>query len=258
MPVFSILIASRLEGPEPGKLFLENAVASIRAQNLAAAPQILVGLDAGVTPPPRLAETLGVTFVNSAGQSQAAALNAAAARITGDHVALLEDDDQWNPDFLAIACRALEGCDFVSSTQLEVIGDSEIVRINDFPTPSGWVMPRATWDAVGGFNTSYRWHLDNEWLGRLVQTRARRVHLVEATAPIDPLVAISVRPLLAAIVELGGPSVTLVRHTSPWPLVIRAVHAGSGLQRIFANPELRAQSQREVAQLKSLFGEMPS
>ena len=35
MPVFSILIASRLEGPEPGKLFLENAVASIRAQNLA-------------------------------------------------------------------------------------------------------------------------------------------------------------------------------------------------------------------------------
>ena len=94
MPVFSILIASRLEGPEPGRLFLEDAVASIMAQKLAAAPQILVGLDAGVTPPPGLAEALGVTFVNSDGHSQVAALNAAAARITGTHVALLEDDDQ--------------------------------------------------------------------------------------------------------------------------------------------------------------------
>ena len=93
MPRFSVLIPSRLEGPRPGALFLESAVASVRAQKLGSPPQILVGLDAGVTPPPGLAERLGVRFINSDGRSQAAALNAAASGIAGDHVALLEKND---------------------------------------------------------------------------------------------------------------------------------------------------------------------
>jgi hypothetical protein len=259
MPHFSILIPSRLEGPRPGLLFLESAVASIRAQKLVSPPQILVGLDAGVTPPPGLAERLGVTFLNSDGHSQAAALNAAASGITGDHVALLEDDDQWNPDFLAIALKGLEsGFDFVSSTQLEVLGDNQILRVNDFPTPSGWVMRRAVWDQVGGFNNAYRWHLDNEWLGRMGRTRARRLHLAEATAPIELNVARAVRPLLTSVLEQGRPAVTLMRHGSPWPLVIRLVHPGSGLQRILTNPDLGAESRREVEELKGLFGDVPT
>jgi glycosyltransferase involved in cell wall biosynthesis len=257
MMQFSILIPSRLEGPKPGTLFLSAAVASIRAQKLPHPPQILVGIDAGVTPPPGLAEALGVTFVNSEGRSQAAALNAAASRIEGDHVALLEDDDTWNPDFLAIALKGLESFDFVSSTQLEILASNDIVRVNDFPTPSGWVMRREVWDQVGGFNPDYRWHLDNEWLGRLGQTGVRRLHVAETTAPIDITAARGVRPLLAAVAERGRPSVELMRHGSPWPLVIRLVHGGSGTQRIMADPQLGAQSRQEVEELKRRFGDVP-
>jgi glycosyltransferase involved in cell wall biosynthesis len=257
MTHFSILIPSRLEGPRPGTLFLTAAVASIRAQKLPRAPQILVGIDAGVSPPAGLAEALGVSFVNSDGHSQAAALNAAASRIAGDHVALLEDDDTWNPDFLAIALKGLESFDFVSSTQLEILASNDVVRVNDFPTPSGWVMRREVWERVGGFNPDYRWHLDNEWLGRLGQTGARRLHVAETTAPIDINVARSVRPLLASVAERGRPSVALMRHGSPWPLVIRLVHSGSGLQRILADPQLGAQSRHEVEELKRRFGDVP-
>jgi len=257
VPRFSILIPSRLEGPGPGALFLENAVASIRAQRLAAPPQILVGIDAGVTAPTGLEERLGVTFVNSGGHSQAAALNAAAARIEGDHVALLEDDDEWNPDFLTLGLKALAELNFISSTQLEVLPSGDVVRVNDFPTPSSWVMHRAVWDRVGGFDTSYRWHMDNDWLGRLGRTQVRRAHLAEMTAPADLNAARSVRPLLADVLAEGRPSVTLLRHASPWPLVIRMAHPGSGIQRILQNPELAAQSRQEQEALKRAYGCMP-
>ncbi len=258
MTSFSILIPSRLEGPRPGVLFLETAVASIRAQKAGGVPQILVGLDAGVTPPPGLAERLGVSFVNSDGATQAAAINAAASRIEGAQVALLEDDDEWNPDFLAIVLQGLAGADFVSSTQLEVTPEGQVVRVNDFPTPSGWVMRRHVWDAVGGFNPAFRWHLDNEWLGRLGRSGARRLHLAETTAPADLAVARTVRPLLAAVLEQGRPAVELARHASPWPLVIRLVHPGGGIQRILQNPEFGAQSRWEIEELKRLFGDVPT
>ncbi len=250
-PRFSILIPSRLEGPGEGKLFLETAVASIRAQKLASPPQILVGIDAGVTPPPGLAERLGVTFVSSGGRSQAEALNAAASRMEGDNVAILEDDDEWNPDFLTIATQALQQFDFVSSTQLEVT-DHGVVRINDFPTPSGWVMRRDVWDKVGGFDLAYRWHLDNEWLWRLSQSAVRWAHLAEASAPFNLEVARGVRPQLAEVLSQGP--VTLIRHNSPWPLVIRLVHPQSGMQRILNTPDLGAQSRAEEERLRILFG----
>ena len=69
---------SRLARARDGQLFLERAVQSIRGQvRHSQKLQILIGIDAGAAPPPGLGSQLGVRFVESAGNSQAAALNAA-------------------------------------------------------------------------------------------------------------------------------------------------------------------------------------
>jgi glycosyltransferase involved in cell wall biosynthesis len=88
MAYISVIIPSRLEGA-----FLENAIRSIRSQ------ETVVGIDHGSTPP----ELRSVEFIESKGNNQAAALNAAVAHATGDFIAFLEDDDEWRPAFVKTA-----------------------------------------------------------------------------------------------------------------------------------------------------------
>ena len=243
----------------PAPLLIDKAIASVRSQTISKGVefQILVGIDAGSNPPTHLAVQPGIHFAESRGHSQAAALNAAAKMVDGDLVAILEDDDQWEPTFLEESTAALENAAFVSSTQLEVTPDGEVLRINDFPTPSGWLMKRATWELVGPFNEAFLWHLDNEWLGRLAEKRVPRVHLVEATAPIDPNLTVQVRPWLAACLRCGGPSVRLRRHQSSLPLIKRLVHAHSGMIAISRSQSLQAESKAEYAALAKRFGYIP-
>jgi hypothetical protein len=172
-------------------------------------------------------------------------------------VAILEDDDQWQPQFLEHAISALDSTDFVSSIQLEIGLDEGIIAINDHPTPSGWVMKRKTWQSVSGFNEKFRWHLDSDWLGRLTERNFSRVHLVEATAPINPQIAPQVRPWLANCLRLGGRSLRLVRHDSPWPLVKRLVHAESGTQKLGRNALFSIESQNEKRALAQRYGGIP-
>ena len=249
--MISIVLPSRLARfPARERFFLEDAVRSIRAQTIAGqVTQIIVGIDAGAVPPAGLAR-LGVAFTNAEGKGQAAALNAAAARAEGAYLAFLEDDDAWHPPFLETALEALKLADFASSTQLEVDEQGQVLRILDFPTPSGWVMPRATFQAVGPFNTSYRWHLDNEWLGRLAGGGHRRVHLVEATAPVNPEFFDQMRPWLGNVLRNGGPSVRLVRHKHLQPLVVRRAHWNSGTQIISRDEALKDESRAELTQLQ--------
>jgi glycosyltransferase involved in cell wall biosynthesis len=246
----SVIIPSRLEGN-----FLEGAVQSISSQAgvNGAEIQITVGIDCGARP----AGIGGVEFVESAGRSQAAALNAAAARASGDYIAFLEDDDRWRPNFLKTALGALKDKAFVSSTQIETDERGTVRRINDFPTPSGWIMRRATFLAVGNFDETYRWHIDNEWLGRLGATWFPRAHLVESTAPVLPPLIYQVRPWLGHLLNFGRPQVELIRHADPVPLVCRCVHPGSGVERIARRPELSAQSQQEYARLMKRYGRIP-
>jgi len=259
MSKISVVLPSRLARREVGsdsRLLLEDAISSIRRQQLEHAIEIVVGVDAGCHPSSQLVEKLGVHFV-AGGNSQAAAFNAAARHANGDFLAFLEDDDLWLPTFLQEALRALQGADFVSSTQLEVSQQGSVLRINDFPTPSGWVMKRATWESVGFFNEAYRYHLDNEWLGRLSLQDIRRVHLVEATAPVDPTLAEQVRPWLVDLLHLSGGRVSLLRHDNPYPLVIRTVHSGSGMYKIQSDPEAHARSLHEIALLRETFSRVP-
>ncbi len=262
MKTVSILIPSRFAGKpgaSDGTPLIFDAIESIRSQSIASqlALQIIVGVDSGANVPPALAATPGVRVAESQQRSQAAALNAAARSIDGDIVAILEDDDRWQPRFLEHAVAALESTAFVSSTQLETFHDGRILGINDFPTPSGWVMRRDTWNSVGPFDEGFRWHLDNDWLGRLTEKRHRRTHLIEATAPTSDDKIQAWRPWLFECQKAAGELLRLVRHDSPWPLVTRLVHPESGLYRIARNKTLTEQSRSEGLSIMQRYGRIP-
>jgi hypothetical protein len=254
----AVIIPSR---PQPlQEAFLTRAVGGIRAQTALTSlrARVLVGIDRGQTLPVAIAERLGIEAVQSEGQSQALACNAAAREIgDAELVAFLEDDDEWLPHYLEQALEALEHAPFVSSTQLEVDAGGLVIRINDFATPSGWLMDRRVWETVGPFDPQFRYHLDNDWLGRLADRGFDRVHLVEATAPVDPSVAAQVRPWLANVVALGGGRVQLLRHAHATPLVRRLVHPGSGMARIAADPRTGGRSESETQELLRRYGRIP-
>lgn len=253
----SVVIPSR---SQPDQLaFLMQAIRSVRDQTArgSVSIEVVVGLDPDAELP-ALGETdLVVRSTAAHERSQAAALNAAAAATDGDFLAFLEDDDRWRPDHLTISLQALARCGFASTTQLEVDAKGVALRINDFPTPSGWVMPRSTWERVGAFNTEYRYHLDNEWLGRLADAEVDRTHVAEATAPATLALAAGVRPWLANVVTFGGGRVRLARHTSPLPNVVRLVHTASGMHRIATDATAKLRSDSEIAQLTARFGRFP-
>ena len=253
-----VVIPSRLERDASGALFLEKAVRSIVGQRTARSIEIeiSVGIDPGVS-----TSDLGfapfVHFSSAETPSQAAALNAAARRIDHDFIAFLEDDDEWSDCFLDIALLTLEGADFVSSTQLEVNGRGQVICVNDFPTPSGWIMHRKVWDRVGGFDEAYRFHLDNDWLGRMTETGASRVHLVESTAPILPQILPRLRPTLHLTLSESAQSVRLRRHRYALPLIRRLVHPGSGMGQIRSQQGPRQISKAEHARLTARYGRIP-
>jgi len=250
-----VVIPSRTQ-PNQSR-FLTRSVASIHAQVLGvdADFEIIVSLDRGAAVPQ--AEGIeGVRFIEAEAQGQAAALNAGAAVAGGDYLAFLEDDDEWHPAKTAYALRVLERCDFVSSTQLEVDESGQALRVNDFPTPSGWFMPMSSWRLIGAFDTSYRWHLDNEWLGRLGDSRLRRLHLVEARTLRDSH-ALSSHPHLLQCLRAGGPNVQLCGHPLEVPLVRRMVHAQSGMGQIARNESAQAQARAEGHRLIDRFQRFP-
>lgn len=262
--LISVVLPSRLAALDAaapdGRWFVERALDCIERQTVLADGhriEAVVGVDPGQgrRAGMRLGARARVAEAEAGGQAQA--LNAAAAAIRGDFVAFLEDDDWWDDDYLAFALRALQQVDFVSSTQLERTPDGTILRIFDYPTPSSWVMRRAVWDAVGGFDPGYRWHLDSDWLGRLREQGAKRLHFVEATAPITLNEIGESRLQLAYLVRFAREKLQLARHTRFLPLVTRTVHPGSGMARIRIDPVLRGESQLEYARLQERFGGLP-
>lgn len=222
--------------------------------------EIIVGLDHGATIPERLydsSQTIAFSNAPSGQTGQAAALNAAAAKASGTYLAFLEDDDRWRPRFLEHALEGITKCEFVSSNQLEVPPGSVVGKVNDFATPSGWFMRRTLWDEVGEMDTSYRYHLDNDWLGRLSDGGNRRVHLVEASAAhnIDELKA--KRPFLHSFSNAKPGYNFVVRHSEDAPLVVRTANPLGGMSMIRISPDARARSEEEQERLRVKFGRFP-
>lgn len=257
----AVVIPSRLDKSESGRLFVEEAIEAASAQAVPFGVRLsfFVGIDADALAPTFPNRPANVNFIRSHGRSQAAAINAAAAIAvqSNDVIALLEDDDRWEPNFLSWSLASLEECDFVSSNQLEIDAKGQCIRVNDFPTPSGWIMSTGLWRSVGPFDESFRWHLDNEWLGRLGSSEARRIHLVEAIAPITVENCAQVRPWLANVLTQGGPHSTVRRHLSSRPLLQRTVHPGSGMFRIANDPAAADESRNEYLKLIARYGRIP-
>ena len=260
----SVIIPSRLAAQDPSApespLYVERAIDVVRKQTLWSLGhtfECVVGVDPGEGDKARARLRDSAIIAEGTRRLQSAALNAALRAATGDVIAFLEDDDQWSPEFLHVATSMFKRFDFVSSTQLLIDPFGKVIKILDFPTPSGWVMPRATYERVGGFNEEYRWHIDNDYLGRVVELGLRRAHLVEATAPIDPQAVSDARPRLRQVTKFCGDGVELVRHNSPWPLVARMEHPGSGMDKIDTDDATFQESQREYQRLEQRFGSVP-
>jgi hypothetical protein len=233
----SVIIASRLQlrphaGPE--SLWLDRALRSVRRQT---APEveleIVIGLDPGAILPPRFASLVAA---NATRPCQADALNAAVAAATGEVLAFLEDDDYWEPRRLQYGLRHLNR--FVDE-------DGSFVAINDYPTPSGWLLRRATWENVGPFDDSYTF-VDSEWLGRANLLRLRRLHLIEA-GPHGP------RRRLEMVQRFSAILATQQRD----PLVLRTVNPHGVVGAAQAQEEARRRHERDVQRMIAKYGDIP-
>jgi hypothetical protein len=239
----SVIVPTRLaKNPESGEgnLWLDRALSMVKRQTVKPV-EVVVCPGEGDRLPERFSDV-----IYAAGNSQAHAMNRGARKSTGDVIAFLEDDDYWEPRWLEYALAAIDsGYSIVTGSQREVDTRGGFIRYNDYPSPSGWVMRRSTWNALGGVDESYRWHLDNEFLGKATKANERRVHLVENDAPP--------RPWLVNVAKRSAVAKTGERE----PLIVRTRNPAGGMERIAREPELAAQSQAEYARLVETYGEVP-
>ena len=253
----TVIIPSRVQDDQ--MLFLNRSVGSIRRQVLSGQfdVNIIVAVDQGDMLDPQICRNLGIQCIESHGKSQAAALNSAIRKLDCDYVAFLEDDDRWQPQFLQVAAQALDIGGFVSSNQIIYDEHGDIVRFLDFPTPSGWIMAYDTVSRVGEFNETFRFHIDNEWLGRLNLSGVTRVHLLEHYAPLDLAVLAQDRVQIRQMLEATQNRIHVLRHEFLFPLVQRFAHSNSGMAQIMTDPDKQAVSIAEYERLIQQFGRVP-
>jgi glycosyltransferase involved in cell wall biosynthesis len=245
----SVIIPSRLQAhplDSRGGLWLERALASVRAQSVndGVRLEIVVGLDPDASLPQRLS---GVRFAHGSAPSQAHAVNAAVAAAQGEVLAFLEDDDYWLPRRLEYGLAYLDSYALVTANQLEVTAEGTFKRIFDFPTPSGWLLRRTTWELLGPLDGTLRFHVDSDYLGRVNARALPRMHLVEREAEMN-------RRKLQKVARFSDIAAT----GEPKPLVIRTMNDDGGMARIERDASAKEQSRAEHDLLRSRYGRMPS
>ena len=247
----SVIIPSRLQENLNGDingvatLWLDRAVNSVLRQQVDADLEIVVGLSPGHPPIPERFQDGLVKFVVAERPGQAAAVNAAVAASTGGVLAFLEDDDYWrSARKLAIQLPHADAVELVTSNQREVDWQGNYIRVNDFPTPSGWVLRRWVWDKLGGFAESFKYHVDTEFLGRASRLGILRRHMV----PVG-----TASPWLDNVESFSA----IVNHDEPDPLVERMVNPDGGMATIAKDPEAAEQSAKEHREMVARFGFVP-
>lgn len=259
----SVIIPSRLDKhPRTGMYWLDRSIQSVMAQSVAGHIdiEIVVGTDPGADIPAHFASMQNVIFAEAVPEKrkgQAAAINSAMARATGDVVTMIEDDDIWHNKRLEYGLHFLSHYDFVSSNQMEIDTDDAPQGLNDFPTPCGWMMRRTLWDEIGAMDEDFPCHLDTEWLGRLNQAQKLRCHIVESGAPV-PLEKISEQRLqLLTLIRWIPPGSSIWRSPENHPLILRTIHPNSGMARIASDPVMNAKSREEHRLMQEKFGYYP-
>jgi glycosyltransferase involved in cell wall biosynthesis len=254
MKTISVVIPSRLAKMPSymgGFHWLDRALVSIRAQTVYQEFkwQIVIGVDKNFSQKVPFHVLEGddlstVIFAESQSSNQAAAVNAAAERATGDFLAILEDDDFWHSQKIGSQLLLLEIFDLVTTSQRVIDPAGNIIGVSEFPTPSTWLMRRKSWDDVGGFDQKFPRHVDTEWLGRATQKGFGRIHIVHVGVVQDHLKSLKE---VSEIVSLG--------HSTP--LVDRTDNPQGGFSRILKDPEFKAQSVREYEIMLERFGRAP-
>lgn len=259
----SVVIATMLR-PDPragrsGESWLESALRSVMAQEILLRGwhlEVLVGLD-GQAPEPddglrRRVEAMtppgvGVGWVRATGPGQAAAANAAARAATGGLLACLDDDDAWDPKWLAIAADFVGRFDLVSSSQNLVDLSGRWVSVFDFAVPSTWVMRRGLWEELGGMDQGLWCHADTDFLGKVNAARGRRLHLVERGA----------RSRRAPMLEEVARRSAIAETCDGAPLVTRSVNPG-GITETIRRDRLAGRDSARVHEiLRARYGHYP-
>ena len=183
---------------------LEDALVSIARQ--IPAPVEVRLTDTGETSAPFLdtwKRLLPLVVHEAPGLRAAQARNRAARGSRGDVLAFLDDDDRWRPDHLAGLVAAFAS----SATQLafrdcavireRILGDGAredldrrdiardwdeaLMKSDDFLPPSAWGVRRSLFERLGGFDPSFRFSDDWDFLLRAARvTRPTRVPGVTA------------------------------------------------------------------------------
>lgn len=232
-------------------LFLDRALQTIRNQT-EHIYEICIGVQAHTKSLDRLIAFYpdwNIRIVVTDRKGQAAALNEAAAVASGDLLAFLEDDDLWHPKRLMYGLKLLKemDCEFVSSNQEEVTAEGNHLRINDFPTPSGWLLTHELWLKSGGFDETHRWHLDCDFLGKLSKLQTKRAHLVERGSKLDG------RDWLSNVSRFSSICCTSEKD----PLVTRLINPRGGMSTITSDATALEQSTIERKRIHEKYGFMP-
>lgn len=260
----SAIVPSRLAANPvsmSGNLWLDRSLASLRDQSRPP-DEVVICVDPGQTErvPKRYFTDGWVRVVEAEQPGQAHALKAGVDATDGDMLMFLEDDDYLEREATELRLGIMQdtGVFLVSCSARETNEQGDYIRVNDFPTPSGWLLKRRVYEEAGGWDTSYKWHLDNAMLGRIRKLapegsdpRDMRIHIIESGA-----METNVEQRKAWITAAAAFSVIAVSKV-PRPLVNRTVHQLSGMAQIASSPDAGAESKAEMQRLIAEFGTVP-
>lgn len=100
--------------------FLEEAIRSVQAQTLPVT-EIIVVADDCTDRTPQIAADLGATVLEMKGRNPSAARNLGISVCTQPWIALLDADDFWDKDKIALQWRAIEACPTAAITSCDVL-----------------------------------------------------------------------------------------------------------------------------------------
>jgi glycosyltransferase involved in cell wall biosynthesis len=193
-PSVSVIVVTR---DRPA--LLADALAGVEAQSPPPL-EVRVGDDGGGTSMVvgEHSSLLELTWLSLACGQAGAARNAAASGARGEVLAFLDDDDRWRPGHLAGLAEAFRdpavGLAWrdsdVMREQVTATGerrvlerrtlardwDDALMRANDYLPPSAWGVRRTLFESLGGFDESFRFSEDWDFVLRAAATsRVRRV-----------------------------------------------------------------------------------